>query len=430
MTSRAAPRVCGLALCCILGGQGAAATRRAQKRPVFPGAVGFGIDTPAGRGGRIIRVGSLAADGTGSLRAALETRGPRVVIFEVGGVIDLGKKSLRIAEPFVTVAGQTAPSPGITVIRGGIYITTHDVLIRHIRVRPGDAGERKRSGWEPDGISTSGGEAYNIVVDHCSVSWATDENLSASGPRLEGPKATSHDITFSNCIIAECLSNSTHAKGRHSKGSLIHDCCTNIAIIGNLYAHNDRRNPYFKAHTTGAIVNNLVYNPGNSGVQVSWVPGEWREAKLRPVNCRISVVGNTMMHGRNTRKGLALVSGKGDVYMKDNIATDREGRRVKLTSGKVKVLKETPVWPEGLEAMPASDVVEHVLKHAGARPADRDEIDKRIVREFREKKGRIIDSQNDVGGYPKYPMTTRRLNVTKWNVEALLVKLAAQVEGR
>ncbi|MHC4504619.1 MAG: pectate lyase family protein, partial [Planctomycetota bacterium] len=366
MTSRAAAPALGFALCCILGGQAPAATKRARTRPVFPGAVGFGVDSPAGRGGRIVRVRSLAADGTGSLRAALEAKGPRVIIFEVGGVIDLGKKALRIREPFVTIAGQTAPTPGITVIRGGIYVTTHDVLIRHIRVRPGDSGERKRSGWEPDGISTSGGEAYNIIVDHCSVTWATDENLSASGPRLEGPKATSHDITFSNCIIAECLSNSTHAKGRHSKGSLIHDCCTNIAIIGNLYAHNDRRNPYFKAHTTGVVVGNLIYNPGNSGVQVNWVTGEWRDATLRPVNCRIGVVGNVMLHGRDTRKGLALVSGRGDVYMKDNIATDREGRPVKPTSGKVKILEDTPVWPEGLEPVPASEVVERVLKHAGA----------------------------------------------------------------
>ena len=167
---------------------------------VLPGVTGFGLDSRAGQGGKVIRVTNLDAAGPGSLRAALDADGPRIVVFEVGGVIDLNLKSLSIKKPYLTLAGQTAPSPGITTIRGAIYISTHDVLIQHLRVRPGDAGRPKRSGWEPDGISTSGGNAYNIVIDHCSISWAVDENLSASGPRTAGPGATSHRITFSNCI--------------------------------------------------------------------------------------------------------------------------------------------------------------------------------------------------------------------------------------
>ena len=105
-------------------------------------------------------------------------------------------------------------------------------------------------------------DAYNILIDHCSISWAVDENLSASGPNTEGPDATSRRIAFVNCIIAECLNDASHSKGPHSMGSLIHDFCREIAIIGNLYAHNANRNPYFKAFTTGVIVNNLIYNPG------------------------------------------------------------------------------------------------------------------------------------------------------------------------
>ncbi|MDP6039696.1 MAG: hypothetical protein QGG64_14190, partial [Candidatus Latescibacteria bacterium] len=214
----------------------------------------FGMNTSGGRGGRIIRVTTLAVSGAGSLNEALSASGPRIVVFEVGGVIDLAKQRLTIRDPFVTVAGQTAPSPGITIVRGGLSIQTHDVIVQHIRVRPGDAGEPKGSGWEPDGIGTSGGDAYNIVIDHCSISWAVDENLSASGSNTEGPDATSHRITFRNCIIAEGLDDASHSKGRHSKGSLIHDFCREIAIIGNLYAHNVQRNPYFKAFTTGVIV--------------------------------------------------------------------------------------------------------------------------------------------------------------------------------
>ena len=112
----------------------------------FPGAQGWAAATPGGRGGRILRVTTLAADGPGSLKAALEAKGPRIVVFEVGGVIDLGRSTLTITEPFLTIAGQTAPSPGITIIRGGIDIRAHDVIVRHLRVRPGVDGQPKRSG--------------------------------------------------------------------------------------------------------------------------------------------------------------------------------------------------------------------------------------------------------------------------------------------
>jgi len=393
---------------------------------VFPGAKGFGVDTPAGRGGRIIQVTNVNSDGPGSFREALESKGPRIIVFEVGGVIDLRKKTITISEPFLTVAGQTAPSPGITIIRGGLIITTHDVLIQHIRVRPGDAREAKRSGWEPDGIATNA--AYNVVVDHCSISWSVDENLSASGPRHEGPENTSRNITFSNCIIAEALNNSSHSKGAHSKGSLIHDCCSNIAIIGNLYAHNVARNPYFKALSTGAIVNNVIYNPGRRAVQVDWPPSEWKGQVVQPQNARISVVGNVMIHGVDTQKELALVCPKGDVYLEDNVATDRDGVPVRITSGRVNILKEKPVWPDNFTPLPADKVVDHIVNHAGARPQDRDDVDKRIIREFRQRKGHIIDSQEEVGGYPKMKMTRHELPIPRENMEAWLAGLASDLE--
>ena len=393
---------------------------------VFPGAKGFGVDTPAGRGGRIIRVTNVDSDGPGSFREAIETKGPRIIVFEVGGVIDLQKKNISISEPFLTVAGQTAPSPGITIIRGGMTIATHDVLIQHIRVRPGDAGQAKRSGWEPDGIATNA--AYNVVIDHCSVTWAVDENLSASGPRYEGPEHTSRNVTFSNCMIAEGLNNSSHSKGAHSKGSLIHDCCSNIAIIGNLYAHNANRNPYFKALTTGVVVNNVIYNPGKRAIQVDWPPSEWKGQTLQPQNARISVVGNVMIHGADTQKGLALVCPKGDVYLEDNVATDRDGAPVELTSGKVNILKDKPVWPRDFEPLSADKVVDYVVKHVGARPKDRDDVDNRIIREFQQRKGHIIDSQQEVGGYPHEKMTRRELVIPKQDIETWLAALALELE--
>src|SRR3954471_9834133 len=108
--------------------------RAASAAEAFPGAVGFGTQTPGGRGGQIIKVTNLNASGPGSFAAAAATKGPRIVVFEVGGVIDLNGTVVKIAEPFITVAGQTAPNPGITFIRGGVGISTHDVVIQHVRV--------------------------------------------------------------------------------------------------------------------------------------------------------------------------------------------------------------------------------------------------------------------------------------------------------
>ena len=395
--------------------------------PVFPGAQGFGIETPAGRGGHILRVTTLDSAGPGSLRAALETRGPRIVVFEIAGVIDLQRNNLEIAEPFVTVAGQTAPSPGITIIRGGIVIKTHDILLQHIRVRPGDAEQPKKSGWDPE-VTTSGPECYNIVVDHCSISWAVDENLSASGPRYNGPQGTTRNTTFSNNILAEGLYDSSHEKGIHSMGSLIHDSCTDIAVIGNLYAHNNQRNPYFKAFTTGVIVNNVIYNPGRAAIQVNWVPAEWEGKPVKPVNARVSVVGNVLYYGANTVAGLALLSPKGDAYMEDNLAFDRDGKPAPLTGGQINVLQEKPSWPAGLKALPAGEAVNHAVLHAGARPKDRDDVDRRILRDFEQRQGHFIDSQRDVGGYPQAKPVARKLTVPARDIDGWLHKLAAELE--
>ncbi|MHC4400119.1 MAG: pectate lyase family protein [Planctomycetota bacterium] len=394
--------------------------------PVFPGAVGFGADTRAGRGGRIIRVTNLNSKGPSSLRAAIEAKGPRIVVFEVGGVIDLNRNSISITKPFLTVAGQTAPSPGVTLIRGGISIATNDVLIRHLRVRPGDAGQPKRSGWEPDGIATNA--ADHVVIDHCSVTWAVDENLSASGPRHEGPDRTSHDVTFSNCIIAEGLDDSSHGKGPHSKGSLIHDYCTNISIFNNLYAHNVERNPYFKAFTTGVVVNNLIYNPGRRAVKVTFSDSEWRDQPVKPRNARIAVVGNVLIKGADSRDAVALVSERGDVYIEDNIALNADGSIADMTAGRIDLLDRRPVWPEGLQPLPAKEVVDYVVGHAGARPRDRDAIDRRIIQDFLDRKGRVIDSQEEVEGYPRHKTTHRPLNTPDHDVQGWLSRMAAQVE--
>ncbi len=405
----------------------------------FPGAVGWGAETPGGRGGKIIKVTNLNRNGAGSLAAAVATKGPRLVVFEVGGIIDLNASVLKIAEPFITIAGQTAPSPGITLIRGGVGISTHDVVIQHLRVRAGDVGRPKKSGWEVDSMATTA--AWNVVVDHCSLAWATDENLSASGQRFAGgdtveqwARHTSHDVTFSHNIIAEGLSQSAHAKGEHSKGSLIHDNVRNIAIIGNLYASNMERNPLFKGGVHGVIVNNLIDNPGRKAIHYNLLAAEWAGHGF--VNGRMSVVGNVLQGGPSTqpKRSLVMVGGEGvlELHLADNIARDRAGasllpEAVTTTDNKtvgIVALQSAPEWPAGLRARPASEVKDVVLREAGARPWDRDAVDQRIIRQVIAGQGRIIDSQEEVGGYPQAAMTTRKLSVPTGDVDAWLAGFA------
>lgn len=384
--------------------------------------------TTGGLDGRVLRVTNLDAEGPGSLRAALETQDPRLIVFEVGGVIDLEQSTLTIEEPFATIAGQTAPSPGITLIRGNILIATHDVLVQHIRVRPGDAGQPPGSGWEPDGIATYGAEAYNVVVDHCSITWAVDENLSASGPQHEGRADTSHTITFSNNIIAEALDDASHSEGRHSKGSLIYDHVTQVAIVGNLYAHNDDRNPYFKADATGVIVNNVIYNPGEVAISLDYDPQEYEEETEEPKPARVSIVSNVLLCGRDTPFYLALASGVGEVYLENNLALKRNGSPAALTQSELTITDTKPIWVAGLDVLPAEEALDHVLRNAGARPWDRDTVDARIVQSARDGTGRIIDSQDDVGGYPEASTAYRVLDVPQTGIEAWLATFVQDAE--
>ena len=395
--------------------------------------VGYGSETRGGLDGRIIKVTTLNATGEGSFTEALNAEGPRTIVFEVAGVIDLGKQQIDITEPYLTIAGQTAPSPGITLIRGGLTVRTHDVVIQHIRFRMGDAGAEKGEKYEPE-ISTYGAEAYNIVVDHCSVSWGVDENLSTSGPRLDGPEATSHNLTFSNNIIAEPLCYSVHSKdGNHGMGTLVHDNCTNVTIIGNYYAHNYERNPWYKGGCTGIVLNNLIYNPGKWAMRMGYVPKEWNNSDTAPVNPRVTIIGNYMKTGVDTPETTAMVGtnyNNGDCYLEDNIAIHLDGSECPITDGNITILDEKPSWIEGLEVLPAKDVPMHVLANAGARPKDRDAIDMRLVNEFITGTGNQIDSQNEVGGYPEVEPVYRALELPSENesIESWLVQYTAQVQ--
>lgn len=398
--------------------------------PAFPGALGWASRTAGGRGGRIIRVTNLNGEGPGSLREAIEAEGPRIVVFEVGGVIDLNRKTLKLTNPYITIAGQTAPSPGITLIRGGMDIGGHDVIVQHIRIRPGSADQAWMSGWDEDSISTQA--AYNVIVDHCSLEWGTDENLSASGPRFTGStpeewrRGTSHDITFSNNIIAESLAYSSHSKGEHSKGSLIHDNVTGLLIVGNLYAHNYERSPLFKGGVHGVIVNNLIYNPGPRAIHYNLAPEEWL---AHPYEVgKMTAVGNVLRAGPSTptdRLAFLMIGGAGDLeyYGRDNIAVDAVGEPLRMfgryttTNARIIETRRPPVWWEGLAPMPAVDVQVSVLSQAGARPWDRDMRDVLLIAEVAEGRGEIIDHEREVGGYPAVGEPTRKpFNPDDWDL--------------
>ncbi len=397
----------------------------------MPAAAQAPDPTQGGEGGRIIRVTTLAKDGPGSLAAALAAKGPRIVVFEVGGAIDLERSSLSIAEPYLTIAGQTAPSPGITIMRGGVDVNTHDVVIQHLRVVVGSDGLPKRQGWEADAFSTR--SAHNVLIENNSFFWAVDENMSASGPRFDGEtvedwrKNTSHDIVFRSNLASEGLADSTHPKGEHSKGSLIHDNVTNILFERNIWAHNVERSPLLKGGSQAVMINNLIYDPQYRAVHYNLMDLEW--AGHDPVDGELTAVGNVMRGGNSTDPGLPflMIGGVGDLlyYGRDNIAVDRHGNplpmfgRYGVTKATIREQKQPLRDLTGYDILPAREVETTLLATAGARPWDRSEMEIRVLFYIAEGRGEVIDAEEEVGGYPKFPSTRAAFDPVAWNLTTM-----------
>ena len=392
--------------------------------PVFPGAMGHGTETRAGRGGQIIKVTNLNDSGAGSLRAAIDTSGARIIVFEVGGTINLSS-DLNIRNPYVTIAGQTAPSPGISLRGAGVRISTNDVLLQHIRIRPGD-GSSGPSASNRDSLQVLGPNARNVVVDHVSASWAVDENMSTW--------YALNNVTFSNNLIAEALHASIHPKGPHSMGLLIGEGARNVTLAGNLFAHNNDRNPRLKGDVSAVVLNNLFYN-------ASAAYGSFSSIGCNQGPNTVSVEGNVFLAGPNTKTGAAgtkvesAASSGTKVYFKDNRAP---GISHYSTSYQV---SSRPVWHKSLVALPSGEVESRVTAFAGARPADRDPVDARIINQVRNRTGKIINSQSEVGGWPNLTATKRTFAIPAspnadsngngyTNIEEVLHQMAAQVEGR
>lgn len=347
--------------------------------------------TEGGNDGVDVVVDTLADSGSGSLRAALSQKGPRRIVFTVGGEIIL-KSPLVVRNPFVTIAGETAPSPGISLLGDKLRIRTHDVVVRDIRLRVGELPGANVS--NRDGISIDRGGDYevgNILIDRCSIAWAVDEGLAIWGAGIS-------NVRVRNTIVAETLSRSVHEKGAHSMGLIVGRGVKDVVIEGNLFAHNMFRNPLIDAGASAVVINNLIYNPGWSGFHV------YAKEGVGPTI--VSVVGNSLIAGPNAQPERRFSSfGKGinrgsQVYYRDNLAVGREAFSTEERSGgddpgPVPFVNSPPIWFDWIAAIPASDVEARVLAEVGARPGDRDETDARIISEVRSRTGAIKDSPVD-----------------------------------
>lgn len=371
----------------------------------FAGVEGYGSDTTGGRGGNVIHVTTLADSGVGSLRWALDQSGPRTIVFDVSGSIQL-KSQIKVTNGDVTIAGQTAPGEGIVIEGARVRIMDDNVIVRGVHFRPGDGAGMEADDRDGLMIGTLDNPVSNVVVDHNSFQWAVDENLSING--------SVHKVTLSNNIIAEGLGNSIHSKGEHSKGLIVSTwgiedgaAVSEISIVKNLMAGNNARNPEIKAGQSVEVINNYTYNYGMSHV-VYYLGG----ASGGILETSINVIGNVMTPGPSSQDykvpvALAAMGEGSNIYLSDNLwtkkATDADGNQDQKSltwdSGGAKYLSNTATTGSNkVEILDSQDVAEHVLANAGASPNSRDSVDQRIIDETASGSGHIPDSVEDAGG--------------------------------
>jgi unsaturated rhamnogalacturonyl hydrolase len=375
-----------IALCCATAGDLCA--KETQRVPAFPGAEGFGAYAVGGRGGAVMIVTTLADYDSGetpipgSLRAAVEALGPRTVVFRVSGQIEL-KRFLEIRNPYITIAGQTAPGDGVSIRNYGIDVDAPHVVLRYLRVRPGDV-----SGEEMDAINI---RSSDVIVDHCSASWATDETVSV----IE----EASNVTVQWSLITESLNASVHVKGEHGYGSLI-STPGSVSIHHNVYAFHKSRNPRPRDVLLD-FRNNLVYGWGDrAGYNVD-------------DSARINYVGNYLIPlSYSDNQNVAFTAGGNDtrLFLEGNILRQVDGSQ-QTGWGLIRAPGNAPMSAESTLSVsrpfPVAPVATHsaqaaldlVLADAGATRPGRDAVDRRVVDLIRAGTGRIIDSQNDVGGW-------------------------------
>lgn len=412
------------------------------KIPAFPGAEGGGKYSFGGRGGKVIVVTSLEDNGPGTLREACEQGGPRIIVFNVAGIIRL-KTPLMIRAPYVTIAGQSAPGDGVCVAGESVWIDTHDVVIRHMRFRRGETYVGRRD----DAIG--GNPVGNIMIDHVSASWGLDENMSiyrhmySPGGDYPEVKLGTVNVTIQNSIFSEALDTYNHSLGSTLGGE-------NCSFMRNLWANNAGRNPSIGWNGIFNFVNNVVFNwshrttdGGDYTAQYNIINNYYKPGPVTPVGKDIShrilrpdaVLSrlDTLMYGRahvagNIIEGNAAVTAdnwNGGVQLngKEGSLSKEEAQHYLAL---IKYDKPFPM-PE-MTILSSDNTLDHVMDNAGATLPRRDPVDERIIRtvktgkpeyaegldpesfyQFKHRrlpadsyKQGIITDVAQVGGYPEY----------------------------
>ena len=378
-------------------------TRAESGLPSFPGAEGFGARTPGGRGGKVLFVDNLNATGPGSLTAATGARGPRIVIFRTGGIITL-TEDLVVTNSHITIAGQTAPGDGISIRGAALKVNTHDVIVRNMRIRVGDNPDGP-PGDARDGLGTYD-LANRVVFDHCSASWAIDENIATWYGR---------NITFQWCLSAEALNNSIHPKGRHAYGMLVKSTA-NVTVHHSLFAFNGGRNPSCAGYRVELV--NLVGVGNPLHLKISYDPNE--RVWFNVINCYYMMHKPIIIDKR-------LKVGKDWIYIKGTVCSqrpDNKGDEWLAARGSDQYYSPVPVFPSSrVTAQSPEDAADLVMEYVGAIAPRRDAVDRRIIgniinkrlpdgskpRKYKDINGEwnptnqwqwLVNSQEEVGGWP------------------------------
>jgi len=404
--------------------------------PAFPGAEGGGAFTPGGRGGKIFVVTSLEDSGKGTFREACEALGARTIVFNVSGIIQL-KKRISMRAPYVTIAGQTAPGDGICIAGETLEIDTHDVIIRYMRFRRGATEVTRRDD------ALGGNPIGNIIVDHCSVSWGLDENISLYRHQFQAndksklEKLPACNITIQNTISSEGLDTYNHAFGSTIGG-------LNSTFMRNLWADNISRNASIGMYGDFNFVNNVIFNWWNRSLDggdyrsmFNIINNYFKPGPITPTDqpIRYRILKPESGYMKPRTYGRAYVDGNYIVgspeVTKDNWngGVQLEDHSEAETKNYLELIKQPkPFSMPNITIMKAEEAYEFVLKNVGATLPKRDAVDERIIKQVRTgkieakdglenaigkefikrrlpadsyKKG-IITNPNQVGGYPEY----------------------------
>ena len=372
-------------------------------RPLaFPGAEGFGRFAVGGRGGDVYHVTNLSDDGPGSLRYGIKNaKSPRTIVFDLSGTIQL-KSELRITQSNLTIAGQTAPGDGITLRDRTVSLRNcHDIVIRYIRLRLGDKNE-KPGGY--DTLTTD--DIADVILDHVSLSWAIDGTHDLRRGK---------NVTVQWCIFSEALNDSIHEKGPHAMCASYRDLSGPLTLHHNLFTTCRDRHPTLGSAKEGdplTIVdfrNNVIYNwSGTANFCdhfVNAVNNYWRGGpETKPQSLPIAMKGGLPHAARGFMAGNIFESR--DDWTQDNYAA-LDFQRWLGPNSNYKYAGTLTDWKADAPNLganvpatqPAQAAYEQVLARAGA-SLNRDTVDARVINDVREHKGRLINSQDQVGGWP------------------------------